>query len=73
MHPMLTKPSFYSLVITGFIWFLVVILFFNNYTQIKNKNPDRLIEIITLIGILIGIHGLLHLGFESIYKFNPME
>jgi len=70
---MLTKPSFYSLVITGFIWFLVVILFFNNYTQIKNKNPDRLIEIITLIGILIGIHGLLHLGFESIYKFNPME
>jgi hypothetical protein len=70
---MLTKPSFYSLVITGFIWFLVVILFFNNYTQIKSKNPDRLIEIITLIGILIGIHGLLHLGFESIYKFNPME
>ncbi len=73
MHPMLTKPSFYSLVITGFIWVVVVILFFNNYTQMKNKNPDRLIEIITLIGILFGIHGLLHLGFESIYNFNPME
>ncbi len=73
MHPMLTKPSFYSLVITGFIWFVVVILFFKNYTQMKNKSPDRLIEIITLIGIVIGIHGLLHLGFESIYKFNPME
>jgi hypothetical protein len=70
---MLTKPSFYSLVITGFIWVVVVILFFNNYTQMKNKNPDRLIEIITLIGILFGIHGLLHLGFESIYNFNPME
>jgi hypothetical protein len=73
MHPMLTKPSFYSLVITGFIWFVVVILFFKNYTQMKNKSPDCLIEIIALIGILIGIHGLLHLGFESIYKFNPME
>ena len=73
MHPMITKPSFYSLVITGFIWFVVVILFFKNYTQIKNKSHDRLIEIIALIGILIGIHGLLHLGFESIYKFNPME
>ena len=73
MHPMLTKPSFYSLVITGFIWFVVVILFFKNYTQMKNKSPDRLIEIIALIGVVIGVHGLLHLGFESIYHFNPME
>ena len=73
MHPMLSKPSFYSLFITGFIWFVLVVIFVNNYSFFKHSRPDKMIEMISLIGLVIGVHGLLHLGFESVYKFNPME
>jgi hypothetical protein len=31
-----------------------------------------MIEMISLIGLVIGVHGLLHLGLESVYGFNPM-
>jgi nitrate reductase NapE component len=73
MHPMLTKPSFYSLLLTGVIWLVLVIIFVKNYSFFKNSRPDKLIEIISLIGLVIGVHGLLHLGMESVYGFNPME
>ena len=73
MHPMLTKPSFYSLLLTGVIWFFIVIVFIKNYSFFKNSRPDKLIEQVSLIGLVIGVHGLLHLGMESVYGFNPME
>jgi hypothetical protein len=73
MHPMLTKPSFYSLLFTGVIWFVLVVIFVNNYSFFKKSRPDKMIEVISLIGLVIGVHGLLHLGLESVYKFNPME
>ena len=73
MHPMLAKPSFYSLLFTGVIWFLLVAIFLKNYSFFKNSRPDKLIEMISLIGLVIGVHGLLHLGMESVYGFNPME
>jgi hypothetical protein len=31
-----------------------------------------MIEMVSLIGLVIGVHGLLHLGLESVYGFNPM-
>ena len=73
MRPILTKPSFYSLLLTGIIWFFLVIVFIKNYSFFKNSRPDKLIEQVSLIGLVIGVHGLLHLGMESVYGFNPME
>jgi hypothetical protein len=72
MHPMLNKPSFYSLLLTGVIWFVLVVIFVRNYSFFKNSRPDKMIEVISLIGLVIGVHGLLHLGLESVYNFNPM-
>ena len=72
MHPMLTIPSFYSLLLTGVIWFVLVIIFFKNYSFFVKSRPDKMIEQISLIGLVIGVHGLLHLGLESVYGFNPM-
>jgi hypothetical protein len=28
---------------------------------------------ILIFGVVIGIHGLLHLGLESVYDWNPLE
>lgn len=72
MHPMLTIPSFYSLLLTGVIWFVLVIIFFKNYSFFVKSRPDKMIEMVSLIGLVIGVHGLLHLGLESVYGFNPM-
>ncbi len=69
---MLNKPSFYSLLLTGVIWFVLVVIFVRNYSFFKNSRPDKMIEVISLIGLVIGVHGLLHLGLESVYNFNPM-
>jgi len=69
----LTKPSYYALVITGLIIFFVLIIFLRNFSQFKNQTNEKGILTLSLIGILIGIHGLLHLGLETVYNFNPME
>ena len=69
---MLNKPSFYSLLLTGVIWFVLVVIFVRNYSFFKKSRPDKMIEMVFLIGLVIGVHGLLHLGLESVYGFNPM-
>ena len=70
---LLTKPSFYSLAFTGFLILAIFVIIFFNIKQLKQLNPACLIKIISLVGILIGIHGLQHLGLEVVYKYNPME
>ena len=56
----LTKPSYYALVITGLIAFFVLTIFLRNFSQFKKQTNEKLIITLSLIGILIGIHGLLH-------------
>ncbi len=68
-----TKPSFWTLPITGIIVLFVVIELFYNKDEINNLSTSNFIMIVLLLGILIGIHGLLHLGLEISYKFNPIE
>jgi hypothetical protein len=70
---LLTKPSFYSLAFTGFLILAIFIIIFCNIKQLNKLKPECLIKIISLVGILIGIHGLQHLGLEVVYKYNPME
>ena len=69
----LTKPSFYSLVFTGFLILLIFVIIICNTKRIKHLSPECLIKIISLFGILVGIHGIQHLGLEVAYNYNPME
>ena len=70
---LLTKPSFYALVFTGFIILVILIISIYNINQFKNLTFHMSLKIISLIGILIGIHGLQHLGLEVAYNYNPLE
>ena len=70
---LLTKPSFYSLVFTGFLILLILLIAFSNINRLNHLTPEKLIKILSLIGILVGIHGLQHLGLEIAYNYNPME
>ncbi len=68
-----TKPSFYALVITGVISFIVVLIILTNFTSMMKLGPNKKIAVLSLVGLTIGVHGLLHLGMESVYNYNPME
>lgn len=66
-------PSFYALVSTGFLLLIIFITIIKNFTQIKNQSPNNLITLLALITIALGVHGLLHLGLEYVYKYNPIN
>jgi hypothetical protein len=65
------SPSINALFVTGLFMFFIFIIFIMNYKQIKNLDSYRKLSLLSLISIAIGIHGLLHLGTESVYNFNP--
>jgi hypothetical protein len=68
-----TKPSFYSLAFTGFLILSIFVIIICNIKRFKNLSPEMLIKVLSLFGILVGIHGLQHLGLEVAYNYNPME
>jgi len=68
-----TKPSYYALALTGLFTLFVIVIFIRNFNMFMKSQPYKLIKILSCIGVLIGIHGLLHLGLETAYNFNPIE
>lgn len=68
---MLFTPSFHSLFITGCLLLYILFLFITHFKQFSNLDFYRKITILSLIASTIGIHGLIHLGVEKEYGFNP--
>lgn len=66
-------PSLNSLFITGFIILFIFYLIVTNFKQLRSLDYYRKLQILCLISIAIGIHGLIHLGVESAYGFNPYK
>ena len=64
-------PSFHSLFITGGLLLVLFYLFVANYSQFKRLDFYRKMNILSLLVIAIGVHGLIHLGTEVNYGFNP--
>jgi hypothetical protein len=66
-------PSFVSLAFTGLILIFVIILTIINYKQIAKFNTIELVSFLCVLSIAIGSHGLLHLGLEVVYGYNPLN
>lgn len=71
LEQILKAPSFNSLVITGIAILLAVVVFFKHRKSFINMDHYKQIKLLFMFTIAIGIHGLLHLGLESVYSFNP--
>ena len=67
----LIAPSLNSLFVTGFLIFIILVLFIIHYKQFNRLEYYRKITILSLLTIAFGIHGLIHLGVEMNYGFNP--
>lgn len=66
-------PSFYALVINGFFLLITIILLYKNYSKISRIEPYKSIVLIILLSYSIGLHGILHLGLEKTYDYNPIK
>jgi len=73
LHNFLIAPSFNSLFLTGFLLLFIFIIFVSNYKQFIQLDYYKKLNILSLFTIAIGIHGLLHLGMEQNYGFNPYK
>ena len=68
-----TKPSFYAHAINGITILIAIILIFTNFSRLKKMDIYNIITLVISFGVLIGIHGLLHLGLETQYNYNLIE
>jgi hypothetical protein len=69
----LIAPSLHSLFVTGFIVLSILIIFITNFQQFTRLDFYRKLTILSLITIAVGTHGLIHLGVETVYGFNPYK
>jgi hypothetical protein len=67
----LIAPSLNALFVTGLILLFIVILIVKNYKSIMRLNYYQQIMLLSSLTIAVGSHGLMHLGVEKQYNFNP--
>jgi hypothetical protein len=68
-------PSFYAHGLNGILLFVALIIIVSNYSKFIRLEayPERTVYLILLLSIAVGIHGISHLGLESVYGFNPIN
>jgi hypothetical protein len=69
----LVAPSFNALFITGFLLIMVFMILILNFNAFRKLNYYQQILFLALLTNAFGIHGLLHLGLEKQYNFNPYK
>ena len=61
------------LFISGLLILGMTIFIITHFKKIVNLPKDELLVIVSLLTSVISSHGLLHLGVEQQYNFNPYE
>jgi len=69
----LIAPSLNSLFFTGIMILFVFIIFITNFSKFLKLPYYYKLIILSTMSIAIGIHGLIHLGVETNYGFNPYK
>jgi len=69
----LIAPSLSSLFFTGIFILFIFIIFIKNFNKFLKLPYYYKLIILSIISIAIGIHGLIHLGVETSYGFNPYK
>ena len=67
----LIAPSLNALFVTGLVLLSIIILMVKNYSSIMRLNYYQKIILLTSLTAAIATHGLMHLGVEKQYNFNP--
>ena len=73
LKDILIAPSVNSLFFTGILLLIIFFTFFLNFNRIMRLDFYKKIMLLSTLTIAIGIHGLIHLGVEDEYDFNPYK
>jgi hypothetical protein len=65
-------PSYFAQVANGLLIFVFLYILFSNYRVFLKTNYITQLQIIGILAILIGVHGILHVGLEQLYQYNPL-
>ena len=69
---MYISPSFYAHVVNGVLLFAAIVVVIMNYKKLASLESYKFIKLILFLSIAAGVHGLSHLGLESVYNYNPL-
>ena len=67
----LIAPSLNSLFVTGLILLFILVIIIKNFKEISKFTTYQKLSLLCILTIAIGSHGLIHLGVEKQYNFNP--
>jgi hypothetical protein len=65
-------PSYLAQVFNGLLILVFLYILFSHYRSFVKTNYIIQLQIIGILAILIGVHGILHLGLEQLYGYNPL-
>ena len=63
-------PSIMAHALNGLLMLAAVIVAYINISVLRRLEPFKIVMILLVFSIAIGIHGLAHLGLESVYGLN---
>lgn len=66
-------PSIMAHALNGLLVFSAVVVAYMNYRVLYRLDPFKKVMILLVFSIAVGIHGISHLGLESVYGFNPLK
>ena len=67
------SPSLYAHILGGGVLFAGMVYALMCISKIISRDPYQILVIILLFSIAIGVHGLSHVGLESVYGYNPLS
>jgi len=67
----LIAPSLNALFVSGFLLMTILFLLIRNFKVLLKLNFYNKIAILCMLSIAVTSHGLIHLGVEGQYGFNP--
>ena len=73
MNDAFMNPSVYAHILNGLLLLVSVIVIYKNYGKIIKLDYYKFLILILLISLVIGVHGLSHLGLEYIYGLKYLN
>jgi hypothetical protein len=69
----LIAPSVSCLFVTGFLILYILYLLVKHFRQFINLDFYKKSTLLSLLVGAVGVHGLIHIGVEDSYDFNPYK
>ncbi len=73
LQQILVAPSLNSLFVTGFLLLYIFYLLVTHFKQFVNLDFYKKVSLLALLVGAVGGHGLIHIGVEYSYDFNPYK